>query len=125
MKKEQVDAIPLVGDAQPPLPRKKGKVAAEFQEKFLQTMNQGFLQSVFRVFVLRSRNSRTKGSLISCSGVIFRRDRAADLGGWVPPCSAIIGYVRRIGWRSAGRAGARTSRRAGLPFHRTNGLGGC
>src|SRR5271157_76357 len=55
MKKQQVDAVPLVADAQPPLPGNEGEVASEFQKKVFQPVDQRFFQSVFGIFILQSQ----------------------------------------------------------------------
>jgi hypothetical protein len=55
MKKEQVDAVPLVTNAQPPLPSDESEVAAEFEENFLEAKNQSFFESGLGIFVFQSQ----------------------------------------------------------------------
>ena len=51
VKEQQVNAIPLVADAQPPLPANEGKVVAQFQQEIFQPMDKRRFQAGFRVFV--------------------------------------------------------------------------
>lgn len=48
MEEEQIDAIPLIIDAQPFLPADEGEVAAQLQEEGLQLPNEGFFRGRFR-----------------------------------------------------------------------------
>jgi len=53
MGKQQIDAIPLLADAQPTLPADEREVPAEFQEKPFQMLQERLLQLAFGVFVLQ------------------------------------------------------------------------
>src|SRR5882724_11972592 len=55
VKEQQVDAVPLIADPQPPLPGKEGELAAEFQEEMFQPVDQGFFQSAFGILILQSQ----------------------------------------------------------------------
>jgi hypothetical protein len=47
MKEQQLDAISLIAHGQTSLPCQEGEVAAQFEEKFLQPVDQRFFQGVF------------------------------------------------------------------------------
>ncbi len=97
MKEQQVDAVPLVADAQAPLPGNEGEVTAKFEKKVFQSKDQRFSRAFSEYSSFSPRNSRTSGSLISCSGSTSRTARTRVRGGGSPPCSATIGCARRIG----------------------------
>jgi hypothetical protein len=72
---EEVYPVPFVANSQSALPSDKGEVAAEFQKEVLKLQYQGFFQVVLE-YCLSPRNSRTKGSLISSSGVTASSGKA-------------------------------------------------
>src|SRR5262245_39888959 len=63
MEEEQVDAAPLVSDAQPPLTSDEGEVAAELQEERLDLRDERGLQIVLGVLVLEPQELEHKGIL--------------------------------------------------------------
>lgn len=69
MEEQQINPIPRLVDAKPPLPPDKGEAIAKFEQKILQPSNQGLFRSDSEYSSLRSRNSSTYGSLIASAAV--------------------------------------------------------
>ena len=69
MEEDEVDAKPCVVDAKPALAAQEGKIVAQLQEEVGEAVDEGSSKSDSEYSSLRSRNSRTKGSLIASSGV--------------------------------------------------------
>lgn len=68
MEKEQIDSEPCVVDPESLLPPEKCEVVSEFEQKISEVLDQGLSRSVSEYSSFKSRNSRTKGSLIASSG---------------------------------------------------------
>ena len=81
VKEQQIHPIPLVTDAQGPLPAHEAEIPAEFQEEGLQAPDQCLSSSLSEYSSLRPRNSRTKGSLIASSGSTASRLGFVELPG--------------------------------------------
>ena len=126
VEEEQVDAIPLVADAEPPLAADEGEVAAQLEQEALELPDERLLQIALGVLVLQAEELEDEGIL----DLLLGRDRVPGLRLRAPraasrPCSARARCARRTAWRSAGRAGGRSSRRAGPRSRRSCGRGSC
>ena len=69
VEEEEVDAIPLVADAQATLATDEGKLAAQLEEEGLEVVDERLSRSFSEYSSLRPRNSRTSGSRTSSSAL--------------------------------------------------------
>jgi hypothetical protein len=84
--------IPVIADAQTPLPREKGEITAQFEEKFLQTVNQGFFESVFGVFIFEFEELQNKRVF----NLLFRGQQLGRISRLAPAKKSCLGS-RQLG----------------------------
>ena len=94
MEEQQVDAIPLVADAQPPLAADEGEVAAEFEQEGFEVADEGVLEVGLGVLVLQAEeleDERVLDFLLGRDGVAGRAAR---------PCGSMAALLRESAVRS-------------------------
>ena len=63
MEEEQIDAMPLVADAEAALAADETEIVAELEEEFFEVLDEGVFEFGFRVFVLEIEELEDEGGL--------------------------------------------------------------
>src|SRR5262249_26263154 len=86
MKEHQVDTIPFSSYSQALLSGDERKIAAEFQQELLKTLDDGTLELRFRVLILQVQefeNKRVSHVSVGRQALIFGRGRCCATGSLV------------------------------------------